>query len=97
MKSPKVIFMPGFTPSFLLSKCQNLSLVQSIYYFDPSQFVTEGFSSPFISLKYTDQHMKSLVKSRKGKIHLFYKQNIALDGPHENEAVFINLLSYVFP
>ena len=46
-------------------------IVQSISYFDPSQIATEGFSSPFISLKYTDQHMKSLEKSRKGKIHFF--------------------------
>ena len=43
-------------------------LVQSIYYFDPSQIATEGFPSPFISLKYIDQHMKSLEKSKKGKI-----------------------------
>ena len=43
-------------------------IVQSIYYFDPSQIATEGFSSPFISLKYTDQHIKSLEKSKKGKI-----------------------------
>ena len=75
-----------------LGKCK--VLVQSISYFDPSQIATEGFSLPFISLKYTDQHMKSLEKSRKGKIHFFDKQNIALDG-HENEAVYINLLSYV--
>ena len=71
-------------------------IVQSIYYFNPSQIATEGFSSPFISLKYTDQHMKSLEKSKKGKIHFFYRDNIALDGSHENEAVYINLFSYVF-
>ena len=46
-------------------------IVQSIYYFNPSQIATEGFSSPFISLKYTDQHMKSLEKSKKGKIEFF--------------------------
>ena len=39
--------------------------------------------------------MKSLEKS-KGKIQIFYLDNVALDGPHENEAVYINLLSNVF-
>ena len=46
-------------------------LVQSIYYFDPSQIATEGFPALFISLKYIDQHMKSLEKSKKGKIQFF--------------------------
>ena len=48
-------------------------IVQSIYYFDPSQIATEGFSSPFISLKYTDQHIKNLEKFlRRGRYNFFY-------------------------
>ena len=50
------------------SKCYPRPIVKSIYYFDPSQIATEGFSSPFISLRYTEQHIKSLEKSKKGKI-----------------------------
>ena len=51
-------------------------VVQSIYYFDPSLIATEGFSLPFISLNYADQHMKSLEKSKKGKIIFFFTETI---------------------
>jgi len=44
------------------------SVVQPIYLFDPSLIATEGFSSLFISARYTNHYIKSLEKSKKGKI-----------------------------
>ena len=55
-----------------ITTCQSACIVQSIYTFDPSQIATESFSSPFISETYTNQHIKSLEKSKKGKIQNFY-------------------------
>ena len=71
-------------------------IVQSIYIFDPSQIATESFSSPFISETYTNQHIKSLEKSKKGKIQNFYCFNIAPRVQHENEAAYSILLYIIF-
>ena len=67
-------------------------IVQSIYLFDPSQIATESFSSPFFSEKHTFHHIKSLEKSKKGKIQNFYCDNTAPQVRHENEAAYSNLL-----
>ena len=67
-------------------------IVQSIYLVDPSQIATESFSSPFFSEKHTFHHIKSLEKSKKGKIQNFYCDNIAPQVRHENEAAYSNLL-----
>ena len=67
-------------------------IVQSIYLFHPSQIATESFSSPFFSEKHTFHHIKSLEKSKKGKIQNFYCDNTAPQVRHENEAAYSNLL-----
>ena len=67
-------------------------IVQSIYLFDPSQIATESFSSPFFSEKHTFHHIKSLEKSKKGKIQNVYCDNTAPQVRHENEAAYSNLL-----
>ena len=67
-----LVFRRSGIPAFRHSSvpCFSTSRV-AFYYFDPSQIATEGFCSSFISLKYTDQHMKSQEKSKKRKIHFF--------------------------
>ena len=66
--------------------------VQSIHLLDPSQISTEDFSSPLISEKYMDKHIKSLEQSKKGKIQIFTAIIYHSQGQHENEATFSNLL-----